>query len=85
MMRRTVTAPHQECMVTRWLEVMLSRCQAERRPTTRQGRQIRGKMTWKRVEQQERQQVEQVNISIPWPTQYTVPTTIRRGCRLQSS
>ena len=24
-MRRTVTAPHQECMVTRWLEVRESR------------------------------------------------------------
>ena len=68
-MRRTVTAPHQECMVTRWLEVRESRSQAASSPATRQGRQIRGKRTWKMVEQQGRQQVEQVNISIPWPTQ----------------
>ena len=67
--RRTVTAPHQECIVTRWLEVRESRSQAARSPTTRQGRERRGKMTWKMVEQQGRQQEEHVNISMPWPVQ----------------
>jgi len=72
-------------MVSRWLEVRESKSQAARSPRTRQGRDRRGKRTWKRVEQQGRQQLEQVNINIPWATQYTDPTTISRGCRLHSS
>ena len=64
---------------------MESRSQAEKRPTTRQGRERRGKRTWKRVEQQGRQQLEQVYINIPCPTQYTDPNTIISGWRLHIS